>query len=116
MLPKTNRLKKKKDIDSVFKKGKATREELFNLRWALNGLKQSRFAVVISKKISKKAVTRNKIRRIIAGAIQEKLPEIKKNVDAVLLTFSGVEKKDAGEIKKTLDAIFKKTKITENLK
>ena len=63
-LPKKNRLKKKKDFEEVFKKGKAVRGNFLFVRYLKNSLQFPRFAFVVSSKVSKKAVARNRIRRL----------------------------------------------------
>ena len=51
--------------------------------------KHSRFAVVISKKVIKSAVQRNRLRRRIYEIIRQELPTLKKSHDIVLMVFSG---------------------------
>ncbi|GAI32984.1 unnamed protein product, partial [marine sediment metagenome] len=62
MLNKRNRLKKKKDFDKVFKQGQGFKQDFLYLKIRKNNLKSSRFGFVVSKKFSKKAVIRNKIK------------------------------------------------------
>lgn len=75
-LNKKNRLKKKKDFESVFKKGKAIRGNFLFVRYLKNGLQFPRFAFVVSSKVSKKAVVRNRIRRLLSEAARTKLKNI----------------------------------------
>ncbi len=51
------------EFKEVFNFGKTTRHSLFLLKTKDNTLPYSRFAVVVSKKIAKKAVDRNYIKR-----------------------------------------------------
>jgi len=67
MLPKQNRLKKKKDCDSVIKQGRHNADRFLVLKIQRNSLEQSRIGFVVSKKISKKAVERNRIKRRLSG-------------------------------------------------
>jgi ribonuclease P protein component len=94
MLPKNNRLKKTKDFETVFKTGKSIRNSFLALKVTQNNLDISRFAFVISKKISKKAVVRNKIRRRLSATIEKEIKDIKKGFDFIFLTQSGIEKVD----------------------
>lgn len=50
--------------------------------------RHSRFAVVISKKVMKSAVGRNRIRRRIYEILRKHLGEIKENTDVVLIVVS----------------------------
>jgi len=68
MLPKNQRLKGKKLFNEIYKKGRVYSNNLlviylFNRGNRYPDLHESRAGFVVSKKISKKAVIRNKIRR-----------------------------------------------------
>ena len=63
---KKNRLKKKLDFENVFKKGKAVNGSFLFIKYIKNKLSVSRFSFLISTKIARKAVERNKIRRILS--------------------------------------------------
>lgn len=111
MLPKINRLKKTKDIESVFKKGEGYREGVLFLKFAKNNLGFSRFAFIISKKIAKKAVTRNKIKRILREAVGARLLEIKTGFDVVIVVQGGATKSPEKEFGSLVVKLFKKTKL-----
>jgi ribonuclease P protein component len=96
MLPKINRIKKKKDFDIIFKTGKSFKTSLLVLKIARNGQKHDRFGFIVSKKISKNAVVRNKIRRILARVAREVVGE--NGIDFVFIALHGIEKKDFSEI------------------
>ena len=91
MLPKENRLKKKKDFEEVFEKGKGYKEDFVYLKIRKNKLKLSRFGFIVSKKFSKKAVVRNKIKRKLRESIRTKLPRIKKGIDGVITIIPGLK-------------------------
>jgi len=111
MLPKANRLKKKQDIEWVFKKGKGFKEDFLILKITKNRLSQARFAFVISQKVSKKAVIRNKIRRQLSEVIRMRLKKLKKGIDVLLITLPGFAIKDFWEMDEVIDKLFKKAGI-----
>lgn len=111
-LPEINRLKKKKDFDNVFKNGKGLKGSLFFLKFIENKKNEPRFGFVVSLKVSKKAVLRNKIRRIASEIIRQNLGGIKKGVDAVIVANPGEKHSDYGEISKDISGLLKKAKIT----
>ncbi|MDP2664160.1 MAG: ribonuclease P protein component [bacterium] len=113
MFRKENRLQKEKDIERVFKKGKGVKESFLVLKSVGNGLAENRFAVVVSQKVAKKASLRNKIRRRLREAIKEKRGRTRSGLDVVLVVLPGFEKKDFGEIKKSLTKVFLKAKLLE---
>ena len=65
-LNKKNRLKKKLDFEDVFKKGKAVKGSFLSIKYKNNELSVPRFGFVVSAKVSKSAVKRNKTRRILS--------------------------------------------------
>jgi ribonuclease P protein component len=114
MLAKVNRLKKKKDIEKVFEKGKGFKEDFLILKIVKNDLENSRFAFVVPKKVSKKATLRNKIKRRLRELVRLKIKKIKKGMDLVLLALPGLEKKDFWEMEKIINKLFAKAKLYIN--
>lgn len=76
----------------VYKNGQAVRSRQLTLKYTRNKhRKHSRFAVVVSKKVHKSAVGRNRIRRRIYEIIRHELPKIPHAHDiAVIVTSSEV--------------------------
>ncbi|MBN2197870.1 ribonuclease P protein component [Candidatus Wolfebacteria bacterium] len=90
------------------KKGKSINKKsnFFILKSNLNGLKFSRFGVVVSSKISKSAVRRNYIKRIILDFIRiEKLYEII-GKDYLIIVLPSISKFKKSEIEKELKKIL----------
>lgn len=110
-LPRINRLKKKKTFDEVFKEGRGFKEEFLFLKLKKNNLKMTRFGFIVGRRISKKAVIRNKIKRKLRELVRLKLKEIKKGFDVILIAIPGIEAKNFWEIEKTLAKLFKKAKL-----
>jgi len=113
VLPKENRLKKRKDFERVFKEGKGFKENFLFLKILENDLNKARFGFIVSRKVSKKATLRNKIKRKLREAVREKLKEVEKGMDGILVASPGLEKKDFWEIKESINKIFQKAGITK---
>ena len=111
MLPKKNRLTHRKDFDNTFKDGKGAFSDTLGIKFIKNNLENSRFGIVVSNKISKKAVTRNKIKRQIREAIHKNITEIKKGLDIMIICRPGIDKKGFQEIEQAIIQIFKKAKL-----
>jgi len=109
MLKKENRLKKKKDFDSVYKKGKTIAGKLIFLKILKNNLDINRFGFVVSKKISKKAVIRNKTKRKLREIIKKEI--IKKGFNIIINTNPEILNKDYNEIRLEIRNLFKKAKL-----
>lgn len=111
MLPKINRLKKKKDFALVFKRGKGLQDDFLFIKFAKNNLKISRFGFTVSNSLSKKAVVRNKLKRKLREIVRLNLKGIKKGVDIIFIAKSGLEKKTFSEISRIVEDLLKKSKL-----
>lgn len=111
MLSKVNRLQKKKDIDMVFKKGWAFKENFLILKTVKNNLDKTRFCFIISKKVSPKASLRNKLKRKLSELVRIKLKKTKPGQDVLLIASPGLETKDFWEAKEILDKLLTKSKL-----
>lgn len=76
MLPKQLKIEKRYRIEYVIKKGRRIHSRLLQMRFLPNRETATRFSVVVSKKISAKAVIRNKLRRRLHEAIRKNVPSL----------------------------------------
>jgi len=111
MLKKENRLIKKKDFDQVFEKGKSSFNKLLGIKAVDNKFSFSRFGIIVSTKISKKAVERNKIKRRIRDVIQKDLENIEIGKDVVIITLPEIKNKEYEEIDRAIKSGLKKLKL-----
>lgn len=73
----------------VYSHGKAVRSRLITLKYSQHPKRKNpRIAVVVSKKVYKGAVGRNRIRRRLYEIMRHELPRIPDNQDLVLIVFS----------------------------
>jgi ribonuclease P protein component len=82
MLKKANRLAKDRDIQKTFARGRAFFSPFFSVKF-LPGGTNVRFTVVVSTKVSKRAVVRNRLKRLVREYLRTHLPDFK-NGDHVL--------------------------------
>lgn len=108
MFKKENRLKKNKDFNAVFKERKFFRLSFFLFGFKKNDLEYSRFGIIVNKKISKQAVLRNRIKRIIREVVRKKIDEIKKGYDIVIIPSKEIKEKTFQEIESAIEKSFKK--------
>ena len=111
MLPEKNRLSKKKDFDKVFKKGKSSFDGLLGVKMLKNEQEFTRFGIIVSSKVSKKAVIRNKIKRRIRNIIAKNYNSGAAAKNVVIISLPKILGKKYNEIEKSLGAHFKKLKI-----
>jgi len=89
MIGRTHRFHGYNSLNWAYRRGRVIRDAKASLYYALNPKRNSyRAAVVVSRKVSKSAVVRNRIRRRIYEVIREAEPEIKKNYDLIFSVYS----------------------------
>jgi ribonuclease P protein component len=94
MLAKKYRFHSRGGVRFTYQKGKTIRTPKMSLIFNANSRGYQRFAVVISKKVIKSAVGRNRVRRRVYEAIRSILPEYKEKNDCIFVIYS----KDIKEI------------------
>jgi len=93
------RLRGRKSFAQVKKEGRLIRGPLFSLLiLKKEGEAGPRFGFVVSKRIDKRAVERNRIRRLLARAAREVLPEVRENVQIVFLAKKSLKEADFKEV------------------
>ena len=90
MLAKQYRLSRNVDIKRVITRGK-TRiyKDLFLLKWILNNKSNNRVVIIVSQKVSKKAVERNRIRRVLINALKKDDMQGKRSYDIAVIVRKG---------------------------
>lgn len=90
MIPFNNRFHGHNSLRYVYKNGKTARSRLFVVKITANKYrKKSRFAVVISKKVLKSAVRRNRVRRRVYEYIRNTMTDLNDIYDIVVIVSSG---------------------------
>lgn len=111
MLAKQYRLKRNKDFESTFKKGKAFNGRFLFLKLRRNNLEISRFGFVIGKKASKKSTVRNRVKRLLREVIEARLKKVKPGFDIVILVKPKIITKSYQEIEKDVGELLEKAKL-----
>lgn len=108
MLPKKQKVDKKL-FDEVFKNGRNYHSDFLFLKMSAleKQSDKSRFAVVIPKKISKKATERNLIKRKIFASLRENKGKIKTGFAVIIFVKKGIENLEYAEIKEEIYKILK---------
>ena len=84
MLAASNRLRSRRDIARVFQRGRFGADGPVSVKAGPNRLNYSRAVVVVSKKVSKKAVVRNRIRRRVAAVMAAEWATVTPGYDIVV--------------------------------
>ena len=119
MIPFINRFHGHNSLSYVYKNGRAIHAHWFIIKTTLNPhRKNSRFAVVISKKVLKSAVKRNRVRRQVYEYINTKLmPKLNDTYDIAIIATSGeLFTASQADIFNQLDQIFGQINIQKTSK
>jgi len=111
MLPKANRLVKESEFKKVAKRAKPVHSNFLILKKLPNPNQVTAFGIVISTKVSKKAVVRNKIRRRIREILRIYLNEVMPGFKVMLVVKNTILDKDYQAIKVDLEALLKKVRL-----
>lgn len=111
MLPKEYRLRKDKDFQSVYWKGKVFQNNFFIVRILKNNQQVSRFGFVVSAKVSKKATERNRLKRRLRELIRLNLNKFETGFDVVIIAKKSALANKTDILKENLFSIFKISKF-----
>lgn len=112
MLKKINRICKKSEFEEIKSKGVLKATELFSVIWMVNlpmqdtVARQREFGAIISKKISKKAVVRNQIRRRLMEAVRLNMALFPEGFRGIFLVKKNILEKSEKEIETCLKKLF----------
>lgn len=88
-LPKANRLTQRRDFQQVYAKGRKCRGRYTILRaYPTTTDNPTQIGISIGKKVNKKAVVRNRIKRQIRAAVRQYLPNLKPGWKIVIVVKS----------------------------
>ena len=105
MLPKSKRLSTE-TFKKIIEKGQSFHSPFLIIRVYKNA-KQSHFGVSVPKKVSKLAVSRNKIKRQIYSMVTKL--NVKEGLEVIIIVKVGFEKLSFIEMKEELEKIFVKS-------
>lgn len=99
----------------MYQKGKTVRKPKMSLVFCENTRGFTRMAVVVSKKVDKTAVGRNRIRRRVYEVLRKNLEFIPEKKDYVFVVFSrDVMTMPFSELEKTLGELVAEAKVCYN--
>lgn len=111
MLKKIYRVTKDKEFQTIFRRGRYQSTAFFSINYLPNRQNLTRIGIVITKKITKKAVERNLIKRRVREIAREFHPRIKPGFDLVIVTKKPLLDADYTKLKKDLEYIFRRADL-----
>lgn len=112
MLPKSQRLNLKTDFKWVAE-GKKIETNFVKLFIKMADNTAPRIGIALSGKYFKKAILRNKARRIVSSAFESLYPSLPSAINIIALPKTGIVKVKSQDVVLDLEAVFKNEKILD---
>jgi ribonuclease P protein component len=107
------RLRKNSDFQRVRQQGRSIMSPLLILAWMPNDGARIRVGFVISKRISKRAVDRNYMKRLLSEAMRVFLPRLPGGLDIVVSARQEASSVDLRILKQDMLALLRKAHLLE---
>lgn len=111
MLKNNQKISRKKEFDQIFKNGKSAYDKYFLVKILKNNQGQNRYSIIISTKVSKKAVERNKIKRRIKSIFLKLEKKLELGYDVIVVCKKEILDIEYKEINNRMEKIFSKLKL-----
>lgn len=111
MLKATQRLSRARDFKKINSTGRSYYSPFLKLRFVSNGLPDSRCAVVVSTRVSKKATVRNRIKRRIAEILRLNFDKIRSGYDVVCYASARAVDVEYAELENQVGSLLAKAKL-----
>lgn len=105
------RLRSNSDFQRVRQRGQSVSSRLLVVAWHPNDGAQLRVGFVVGKRISKRAVQRNYIKRLLGEAVRDVLSELPANMDIVFTARGQTVTADLGALKQDMQALLQRAKL-----
>lgn len=113
MFPKQNRLDRK-DFSEILKKGRRIRGNSFSLIFANFGNGGAQIGIIITKKVTKTAVERNKLKRRIRNILIPELNNLPQGLKIIIMVYPSQEKLLFNSIKTEVLGLINRLAITSS--
>lgn len=105
------RLRKNSDFQRVRQQGHSVTSRLLILAWTPNDEARVRVGFVISKRISKHAVTRNYIKRLLGEAIRPVLADLPVGLDIVFSARGQILGADLSMLRQDMSTLLRRARL-----
>ena len=112
MFAQQQRLRTRRDFDTLWKHGRSVYGRSLGLRFAPNGTGVNRFGVIIGLKVSKRSTKRNTIRRRIREVLRRELSKTEKGYDIAVIVQPGAVGMDFAKISEDLTVLIHRMKLS----
>lgn len=98
----------------MLKNGKAVRRSFLFLKYVPNKGPLSRWGFAVPVRVAKKAVERNRVKRILANAVQESGTHGIKGYDVVVVAGTGITLIEPEEIREAVKSLLRQARLSSN--
>jgi len=112
MLAAANRLRRAADINRVYKRGVyGSAEGQLSLKATANHLPASRAVVVVGKKVDKRAVVRNRIRRRLVALLRDQWGTLPAGYDIVISVHANLSEQPPARLQTLLTTALQRARL-----
>ncbi len=104
MLPKENRLKKRKEFNSVFREGKSVSNRFLEIK--IKEMEGKKIGFVAPIKRFKKATDRNYVKRKLRESFRDLLDEIPENTGIIVIAKKAIKGKSVKETREIMNDLL----------
>lgn len=104
-LPRSLRLRSGREIRAVLKQGQRVSDPLLTVHARPNGLPQPRLALAVSRRVSPKAVVRNRLKRLIRDSFRHGQAGLA-GLDVVVVPRTAATGVDAAQLRRSLEKLW----------
>jgi len=105
------RLRKSSEFQRVRQQGRSLTSRLLILAWVPNEVGKLRVGFVVSKRISKHAVMRNYIKRLLSEAIRPFVIELSDDIDVVITARQQIIGTDLSTLAQEIETLLRRAKL-----
>lgn len=110
-LKRAVRLRKNGDFQRVRQQGRSVSSRLLILAWGPNDVARLRIGFVVSKRISKRAVERNHLKRLLGEATRTFLPGLPPGMDIVISAKNAARTADLQTLESDIRIVLQRAKL-----
>jgi ribonuclease P protein component len=115
MLAAARRLRHRRDIERVYKTGQYGTSQYLSVKALRRHSPETRAVVVVAKKVSKKAVVRNTLRRRLTEILSKLWGQIEAGCDIVVTVKQDASQLSPADLESELRQALTKAKVTKNV-
>ena len=107
------RLRKNTEFQRVRQQGRSIMSPLLILAWMPNDVAKIRVGFVVSKRVSKRAVDRNYIKRLLSEAMRALLPRLPSGLDVVVSARQKANMVDLRTLERDMSTLLRRAHLFE---